>query len=246
MPSGYDNNSITWEYGPGSEIPDYIRMYYRPIEQIAPAYIAGQAPGDKNMKKILEAYSNKAYDECTRLIDDLISAQGDLALKNELLFLKALALKELYRTDKVMEVYDRLEGLPMFGELEGAARNKIVYEKYHYMKQGTASDNDIYNYLDNAKEYVVSNTIFLKWLDAELAKLPPPETQEPSPSATPEEPKDTEKPKDDKEQELVTKIRIFGVDVPVEAVFLTILLLIILIPYIISKRRRRRRRYIFR
>ncbi len=245
LPSRYDDTSITWQYGPDSSIPDYIRLYYRPIEQITPTYISRQAPGDKNIKAILDAYSSKAYDKCIRLIDDLISAQSGLTLENELLFLKAMALKELYRTDKVMEIYDRLEGHPMFGELESAARNKIVYEKYHYMKQGAASDTDIYNYLDNAKEYVVNNTVFLNWLDAELAKLPPPATPEPSPTVTPE-PEETEPPSDEKDDDLVTSIRIWGIDVPVEVIFIGILLLIILIPYLIGKSRRKRRRYIFR
>lgn len=246
LPAKYDNKSISWQYSAGSDMPDYIRLYYRPIEQIAPTYISRQAPGDKSIRSILDAYSNKSYNECAGLIDELISSQGDLTLKNELLFLKALALKGLYRTDEVMDIYSQLEGLPMFGEFEGAARNKIVFEKYHYMKQNSVSDTDIYTYLDNARDYVVNNTVFLNWLDTELSKLPPPETPEPSPTATPEQPKETDSPTDKEDEELVKTIRIFGRDIPVEVVFFGILLLLILIPYIIGRSRRKKHRYIFR
>ena len=245
LPHSYDDTGrLTWVYS-NMETPNYIRLYYRPIEYITTEYLKAQAPSDRTIKDIIKAYLDKSYEAVISGIDQYLVAQSETTLKNELLFLKALSFKELYQLDETIAIYDQLENQPLFGDLEGTIKNKIIYDKYNYMKNTSDNDAALFEYLDQSKIYVISNTMFLNWIESELGILTPPPTPEPTPIIE-EEPPIVE-PKPELDEKLVKNVTIAGVDIPVEILFLGIVVLIILFSLLFRKKKKKKNRgYLFR
>jgi hypothetical protein len=249
LPHSYDNKSrISWKYS-GTRPPEYIQVNFRHIEQLAAEYLTIQAAGDKAIASIIRAFSNKAYDTAISLVESYIETQGETFLNNELLYIEALARQNLLQANEAMELFTRLEDKPVFGELEGTFKNKIIYDKFHHMESLLTDGAALYEYLDSAKKYIMGNEMFLMWMEEELTRLTPPPT--PSPEPTPPadnnplpEPED----KDKKDDELITSIVIGDYEVSVEVFFLGVLAVLIILMIVISRRRRkaRSRGYLFR
>jgi hypothetical protein len=245
LPQEYDEKGrLTWRYR-NSEVPDTIRLYFRSVEQLAAEYITSQAPGDSAIGSIGKAFTDKSYEAVIHEVDEYLTSQSGSPLKNELLFLKALSYEGLYQTDQMAALFDQLEGQPLFGELEGTIKNRIIYDRYQYMKNAAADNTALYAYLNSSKNYVMGNALFLKWMEDELSVLPPPPTQEPTPP--PETSPPREESASEKEDKLVKTISIGGMDIPVEFVFLAVIIIIILLSFFIRRKRRHRSRgYLFR
>lgn len=246
----YDNKGkLTWTYD-STYPPEYIQLFYRPVEQLAVEYISNQAPGDKHISPILTSFANKSYSLTINQIDQYLESQEESTLTNELKYLKAMSLQGLLQNKEAVEQFDQLENLPLFGELEGTFKNKIIYDKYTHMKSLLTDENTLFDYLDTSKNYVVDNAMFLMWIEEELNELSafiPPE----------EEPEQTEEeitPPDDTQEEenkdnLVKSVTIGKYEISVEFLFLGILVIVIILTTIISRRRKRKYRsrgYYFR
>lgn len=246
LPHVYNETGrLTWRYQ-GTDVPGYIRFYYRNVEQLAAEYILAQAPGDKPIQSIAQAFANKSYDAVITAIDEYLAGQSETTLKNELLFIKALSHQGLFQPDQMYALYNQLEGQPLFGELEGTIKNRIIYDSYNYMKSKSTEDAALYEYLDASRNYVMGNALFLKWMENELSTLQPPEP-EPEPTPTPEALPLEEEPQPEKEKELVKTVSIAGMEIKVEFVFLAIIAAIILLSMLLKKKKKHRNRgYLFR
>jgi len=134
LPHYYDRmGRLNWKFT-NDEFPSHIQVYFRNIEQLASEYISAQAAGDKSITSITKAFDSKSYYEAVALIDKYLESQNETGLKNELLYMKALANQGLYKIKDVFDIFDQLESQPIFGELEGTFKNRIIYDKYYHMK----------------------------------------------------------------------------------------------------------------
>lgn len=244
-PSQYGTSSIGWTYNSKLEIPDYIRLYYRYIDRLATDYLVSQAPGDKNIKAIVNAFEIKAYDQCIDLIDSHLEAQSGMSLEKDLLFLKALAKQGLYQTEAAIDIFKSLENEPIYGDLRSSINSKMIYDNYLYLKASNAPEADLYNYLNGSKQAIVNNTIFTDWIEGELSQLSPPPSPEPTPVET-SEPSDKDKDQKEDDQDLVKHITLFGKQIPVEILFIVGIGLLVLIPYLLGRRKRNKNKYLFR
>jgi hypothetical protein len=245
LPHQYsETGRLSWKYQ-NTDTPGYIRFYFRDIEQLAADFIQAQAPGDRAIQGIAEAFANKSYDTAIAAIDEYLAAQSETTLKNDLVFIKALCYQGLYQPDQMAALYDQLEGQPLFGELEGTMKNRIIYDRYHYMKSKPSEEAPLYEYLNTSRNYVMGNALFLKWMETELSSLQPPPEPEQTPTPTPEAPPVQEE--QNHEKELVKTISIAGMEIPVEFVFLAVIAVIIILSLIIRKKKKYRNRgYLFR
>jgi len=251
LPHEYDGFSrLSWRYN-NTSVPDNIQVYLRFTEELAVTALERSENINRTISDILAAFKNKSYDEAISRIDQYLEEESEPLLKNELEYLKALSHQGLYQTDEAAAIFSRLERKPFFGGLEETFQNRIIYEKYNYMKKTLADDKDIYDYLDTAREYIMENTIFLMWVEERMAEIESSDAllePEPDPAET-EETEETpvETPSsDDEEEELVKSINIAGYEVPVEIVFLAAVLLIILIFLLRGRKRKKEGRYLFR
>ena len=243
LPHEYDKKArLTWTYENSYPSGD-IQLFYRPLDQLAAEYITAQSQGQRSITSIVRSFQNKSYNQVIEQIDEYMESQEDDVLTNELLFMKALAHQELLQTAEAVEIFDRVEGQPMFGELEGTFKNKIIFDKYMHMKSLMTDEAALHEYLNSSKNYIMGNAIFMMWVEEELNQLsqliPVPE-DEPDPSEAepvPEEPSD----EDEKKNELVRSVTIGRYELSVEVLFLGILAIVIIITTIISRRRKRRR-----
>ncbi len=247
LPQEYDKKGrLTWIYK-NTETPNYIRFYYRNINQLAGDYIKAQAPSDRTIDSIVNAFASRSYETVINQIDEYISTQSGTPLNNELLFIKALSHQELYQFDSMADLYNQLEGQPLFGELEGTMKNKIIYDRYYYMKEKAADEATLYEYLDSSRNYVMGNALFLKWMEEELSTLTPPPTPSPEPTPTPEPSPAVDETITDSDDKLVKSITIGDIEIPVEYVFLAVIIIIIIFSLIIRRKKRYKNRgYMFR
>ncbi len=251
LPHEYDNKGrLTWIYS-NTYPSEYIQLFYRPIEQLAVEYISQQAQGDRSVSSILDSFVNKSYSLTINLIDQYLESEEESILTNEMLYLKALSLQNLFQTAETVALFDQLENLPLFGELEGTFKNKIIYDKYTHMKSLLADENKLYDYLNASKNYVMDNAMFLMWMEEELSELSAFITiPEEEPEHVEEEiPSPGEQQEEDTDNNLVKSVTIGHYEISVEFIFLGILAVVIILTTIINRRRKkkyRNRGYYFR
>jgi len=245
LPHEYDEKGkLTWIYE--NNFPSgNIQLFYRPVNQLAADYITTQAQGSKSVSSIVKAFTNKSYSQVIDQIDQYIETREDDTLKNELMFLKAVSYHELLQTAEAVDIYEQLESQPIFGELEGTFKNKIIYDKYNHMKSLMTDENTLYEYLNSSKNFIMDNAIFIMWVEEELNQLSsfikiPEKEHEPSEAETlPQETEDKEEKKEN--EKLVRSVTIGNYEISVETLFLGILAIVIILTTIISRRRKRRK-----
>ena len=137
-------------------------------------------------------------------------------MENELLFIKALSHQELLQTAEAVELFNRLEAKPMFGELEGTFKNKIIYDTYNHMQSLLTDRDTLFTYLDSSKNYVMDNAMFLMWMEEELTRLEPAPAPEPELNQTEEktDPSDSSQEEKSKGNELVNPLPSAGMKYP--------------------------------
>lgn len=257
LPYEYDKKGrLTWTFG-STNPPEYIQIFYRPVEQLAVEMISTQASGNRSIAAIVNSFSDKSYSLTISQIEEYLEEQeeqeeqSEPVLKNELLFLKALSHQRLLQTAEAVELFSQLENQPMFGELEGSFKNKMIYDRYNHMQSLLTDDDTLFDYLDSSKNYVMDNAMFLMWMEEEMAHLEPTPEAEPEPGASEQEntPSDQSQEDKSKDNELVKSVSIGGYEISVEFLFLGILAIVILLTTIISRRRKRKSRnrgYLYR
>jgi len=249
LPHEYDRKGrLSWSFS-NEEVPANIQVYFRPTEALALEYISANAAGDRSVASIIKAFESKSYYDAIEQIDAYFESSSDPALKNELMYLQALAYEALYQKNTATEIFNKLESQPLFGQLEGTFKNRIIYDKYYQMKSLLTENTTLYSYLDSTKDYVMGNALFVMWIEDELSYLQSLVAPEPEPTPTPEQPADDNINTDEKdtEKELVKSITIGDYEISVEMLFLAAIALVIIIALIIRKRRRHRHRgYLFR
>ena len=246
-PHEYDGRGrLTWRYY-NSYPHAYNEVYYQSMDQLASEYLNAQAANDRLIGDIVEAFTNKSYDKAIERIDEYLNTNTESSLKYELLYLKAISHKSLQQHSEAIVLFDQLDNQYLFGDNGESFRNRIVYEKYTYMKSNQASNVDMYNYLDSATSYVMSSSIFLMWMEEELKSIEPPPTPEPTPAPTETGSLENSDSTSDKDDELITSVNIGGYEIAVEIIFIGILVLIIVLILIVRRKKRRRNRgYLFR
>lgn len=244
LPHDYDGKGrLSWKYN-NSYPPDSIQVYYRSIEHLAGEYLIKQTANDRAVENIVTAFTNKSYDKTITLINQYLETGSESSFKKELLYLQALAYQGLCQNSEAMALFDQLETQPLFGGLEETFKNRIIFDKYNYMKSMLTDDSSIYTYMDSAKNYVMDNSIFLMWIEEELNTLEPAPTPEITPSPTMLEPLDKDKSEAaDDQKDLITSVNIGGYEIPVEIIFIGIVVIIILLIIIFRKRKRRKSNY---
>jgi hypothetical protein len=251
LPHEYDKKGrLTWTFS-NTNPPESIQIFYRPIEQLAAGVVSAQASGDRSITAIVNSFMNKSYSLAISQIETYLEEESEAALENELLFIKALSHQELLQTAEAVELFNRLEAKPMFGELEGTFKNKIIYDTYNHMQSLLTDRDTLFTYLDSSKNYVMDNAMFLMWMEEELTRLEPAPAPEPELNQTEEktDPSDSSQEEKSKGNELVKSVTIGGYEISVEFLFLGILAIVILLTTIISRRRKRKTRnrgYLFR
>ena len=247
LPHDYDGKGrLTWQYNNGyPQSP--IKVYYQSLDQIAGEYLNTQAGNDRLIENIVEAFTNKSYDKAIKLIDEYLTTNTETPWKNELMYLQAISHQGLYQHSEAITLFDRLDEQFIFGQFEESFRNRIIFDKYAYMKSSQASDADMHAYLDSAKNNVMNNALFMMWMEEEIHSIEPPPTPEPTPAPTETEPLENKSSSDNKGEELITSVNIGGYEIAVEIIFIGILVLLLILVLIFRRKKRRRNRgYLFR
>lgn len=244
MPMSYDEGGrLTWRFN-NVNTPPNIKFSYRSIDQIALTYIKQQVPQDKSLDNLIRLYRLKDFDNTIIDIDDYLVENPDTPIKKELMFIKALSYQNLYQLSPAMALFSQLETDPGFGSVGATIHNRIIYDRYQYMKDNASTEGfELYEYLQDAQVYLSGNDSYVTWIKDEFSGMTPPPTPEPPPpSPEPIEPEPTPIP----DEKLVKDIVIGNITIAVEFIFLGFAVLIILILLLLRKKTRKNRGYLFR
>lgn len=252
LPHEYDNaGRLTWIYD-NTYPNEYIQVFYQPVSRMAVEYISAQAPRDRAISSIVNSFTGKSYSLTISQIEQYLESQSESALRNELLYIAAMSHQGLLQTAEAVEIFNQLEAQPMFGELEGTFKNKIIYDKFNYLQSLLTDEDTLFDYLNSSRSYVMDNAMFLMWIEEQLNLLRPASSAAPEavPDPSAEEiPSTGETQEEDADDKLVKTVTIGQYEISVEILFLGILAIVIILTTVISRRRKRKyksRGYLFR
>ncbi|NLC44147.1 MAG: hypothetical protein GX783_07675 [Clostridiales bacterium] len=247
LPHEYDGRGrLTWQYK-NNYPPVSIQVPYQSLDHLASEYLNTQANNDPLIRNITESISKKSYDDAIKLIDEYLNTVTESSLKYELLFLKAISHQSLQQHREAIVLFDQLDNQSMFGQWGESFRNRIIFDKYKYMKSNQASNADMYAYMNSAKNNIMDNGVFLMWMEDELKSIEPPPSPKPTPAPSETASHENDDSTKDKENELITSVNIGGYEIAVEIIFIGILILIFVLVLILRRKKRRRNRgYLFK
>lgn len=248
IPLEYDRDGrLTWSFRDVDSFSTNLSIYFRPIENIVVDYINNKLPSNDEVKTVLELYKSKNYYNAIQQLNQLLTADPDSeinSVSSELKFLRALCYQELYQLDKALEEFDQIEDNLGFGEtLSNTIRNKILYDRAMMLKSIGKDNEEVLAYLNEIKDSIKNNEVFLLWLNDEVKRLTPapPEPEPEEQDAASEEQEEVSA--EEKNVKVINSIDILGYEIPIEIALGAIVLIIIIILIIRSNRRKRRTRY---
>lgn len=251
IPLEYDNDGrLTWRFKDINSFASDLNVFFRPIENIVINYLKNKMPSNKDILTILDLFESKNYHKTIQEINEVLSQSYETesevtSISTELEFIQALCYEKLYQLDKALEIFNKIENSPGFGEIiSNTIRNKIIYDKTLILKDFYNDEEKALTYLEEVKNSIKNNEVFLIWVNDEIKQLTP---EPPEPEEIEEEPvldNQEETPNDNNQNiKTVDSVDIFGYKLSIELFLGAIILIIIIILIIRSNIRKRRKRY---
>lgn len=238
--------SLIWSFTQG-EMPDQIELKFKPTIPVIERYL--EQDGDPDIGQILSLFEKSQYREAVDSIDTYINNHEDYVHKNALLTLKSLCLEKLMRLDDALDLLSYLAHDPGFGDMNPSFQNRIIFETAWIMSAQGKNDAQILDYLTVQQPLVDPDSMFGRWLDAEIWRLTPRPTPTPAPTPVPVAAPTHEPGREDWFGSLVDKkVSMGSLDIPLLYLIGGGLLIVVIVVLIVVVRtgRSRRGRYHYR